>query len=218
MAPPLLDDPLWLGPLFEWVQPLPKPESIVIASAHWESAPRALSAAAAHTLLVYDFGGFHPRCTTMQYLTPDVGALARRSRERCPPTCLCTSTPAGPRLRRLGAAHGHYPLGDIPVRRLSMPARDPSRPLAIGGRLRPRPTRRNLPAANRPQMSRMLSFSPEASWTTTTPGNGPVPSGRARCDLPSDSVLIIPHSHLLVSDLPGDRPEPARTSAPSAER
>ncbi len=63
-----------------------------------------------------------------------------------------------------------------------------------------RPSNRSTPsaaypcAANRPQMSRMLSFSPEASWTTTTPGNGPVPSERARYELPSDSVLMIPVS------------------------
>src|SRR5258708_3477297 len=29
-------------------------------------------------------------------------------------------------------------------------------------------------------MSRMLSLRPYASWMTTTPGNGPVPSSRAR--------------------------------------
>jgi 4,5-DOPA dioxygenase extradiol len=30
------------------------------------------------TPLVYDFGGFHPRCYTMTYDTPDAGDLARR--------------------------------------------------------------------------------------------------------------------------------------------
>lgn len=35
-------------------------------------------------------------------------------------------------------------------------------------------------AANRWRMPRMLSLSPKASWTTTTPGCGPGPSGRAR--------------------------------------
>src|SRR6516225_9255622 len=63
-----------------------------------------------------------------------------------------------------------------------------------------RPSNKSTPsaaypsAASRPQMSRMLSFSPKASWTTTTPGNGPTPSGRARYDLPRDSFLMIPVS------------------------
>src|SRR5262252_9590033 len=39
-------------------------------------------------------------------------------------------------------------------------------------------------------MSRMLSLSPNASWTTTTPGNGPVPSGTARYEVPSGSAFI----------------------------
>ena len=46
-APPLFDDGPWLRQLFAWAQSLPKPRSILIVSAHWESAPLALSAAAA---------------------------------------------------------------------------------------------------------------------------------------------------------------------------
>src|ERR1019366_10197389 len=45
-------------------------------------------------------------------------------------------------------------------------------------------------AANRRQLSRMLSLSPEASWMTTTPGYGAGPSGSARYEVPRDSVLI----------------------------
>jgi hypothetical protein len=46
--------------------------------------------------------------------------------------------------------------------------------------------------AKRRQISRMLSLTPEASWTTTTPGCGPFPSGIARYDLPRDSTRIDP--------------------------
>ena len=60
-APPLFDDAPWMRELFAWAQDLPKPKNILIISAHWESAPLALSASAARTPLVYDFGGFHPR-------------------------------------------------------------------------------------------------------------------------------------------------------------
>ncbi|MFF6776949.1 hypothetical protein ACFY8W_25840 [Streptomyces sp. NPDC012637] len=77
-APPLLDDSPWMRQLLDWAQSLPRPRAIVIASAHWEHAPLSLSASAAHTPLVYDFAGFHPRYRQVRYDTPDASALARR--------------------------------------------------------------------------------------------------------------------------------------------
>src|SRR5262245_33146496 len=85
-APPLFDDAVWLPQLLEWAQALPKPRSILIVSAHWESAPLALSASAAKTPLVYDFGGFHPRYYTMKYETPDASTLAGRVSAAMPDT------------------------------------------------------------------------------------------------------------------------------------
>ena len=46
-APPLLDDPVWSGQLAAWASDLPRPEAILIVSAHWESAPVSLSASGA---------------------------------------------------------------------------------------------------------------------------------------------------------------------------
>jgi 4,5-DOPA dioxygenase extradiol len=43
-APPLFDDAPWIRELFSWAQNMPKPRSILIVSAHWESAPMTLSA------------------------------------------------------------------------------------------------------------------------------------------------------------------------------
>jgi 4,5-DOPA dioxygenase extradiol len=136
-APPLFDDALWLRQLFDWAQALPKPSSVLIVSAHWESAPLALSASAAHTPLVYDFGGFHPRYYTMTYDTPDATALARRVAGAMP-----DGEPVHQHPSR-GLDHGAwvplmamYPLGDIPVLQLSMPTHDPARLLEIGARLR----------------------------------------------------------------------------------
>jgi 4,5-DOPA dioxygenase extradiol len=137
-APPLFDDGPWLRQLFEWAQSLPKPRSILIVSAHWESAPLSLSAPAAHTPLVYDFGGFHPRYYAMTYDTPDAGALARRVAAAMP-----DSEPVHQHPSR-GLDHGAwvplmamYPLGDVPVLQLSMPTQNPARLLEIGARLRP---------------------------------------------------------------------------------
>jgi 4,5-DOPA dioxygenase extradiol len=136
-APPLFDDGPWLRQLFEWAQSRPKPRSILIVSAHWESAPLSLSASAAGTPLVYDFGGFHPRYYEMTYATPDASALARRVAAAMP-----DNEPVYQHPRR-GLDHGAwvplmamYPLGDIPVLQLSMPTQDPLRLMDIGRRLR----------------------------------------------------------------------------------
>ena len=42
-APPLADDELWTAQLADWAARLPLPRGILMISAHWESAPVALS-------------------------------------------------------------------------------------------------------------------------------------------------------------------------------
>lgn len=137
-APPLFDDAEWMRQLFRWAQRMPKPRGILIVSAHWESAPLALSASAAGTPLVYDFGGFHPRYYQMTYPTPDAQKLAQRVVAAMPHTEPVHEHP------RRGLDHGAwvplkvmYPLGDVPVLQLSMPTHDPDRLLELGRRLRP---------------------------------------------------------------------------------
>jgi 4,5-DOPA dioxygenase extradiol len=132
-APPLFDDGPWLRQLFDWSQSMPKPRNILIVSAHWETAPLALSAPAANTPLVYDFGGFHQRYYAMRYGTPDAHALARE---------VSALLPVHQHASR-GLDHGAwvplmamYPLADVPVLQLSMPTQDPAGLLAIGARLR----------------------------------------------------------------------------------
>ena len=136
-APPLFDDGPWLRQLFAWAQSLPKPRSVLIVSAHWESAPLMLSAPAAGTPLVYDFGGFHPRYYEMTCATPDATALAGRVAGAMPDAEPVHQHPSR------GLDHGAwvplmamYPLADVPVLQLSMPTHDPSRLLALGARLR----------------------------------------------------------------------------------
>jgi 4,5-DOPA dioxygenase extradiol len=136
-APPLFDDALWISQLFRWSQALPKPTAILIVSAHWESAPLSLSASAAGTPLVYDFGGFHPRYYQMTYATPDATSLARRVAAAMP-----DAEPVHQHASR-GLDHGAwvplkvmYPYADVPVLQLSMPTHDPGRLLDIGRRLR----------------------------------------------------------------------------------
>jgi 4,5-DOPA dioxygenase extradiol len=135
-APPLFDDGPWMRQLFDWAQSLPKPEAILVISAHWEDAPLAISASAAHTPLVYDFGGFHPRYYQMRYDTPDATTLAHR---------IAATMPDGEPLYQhtdRGLDHGAwvplmamYPLGDVPVLQMSMPTHDPARLMHLGRRL-----------------------------------------------------------------------------------
>ena len=75
-APPVFNDGHWMDQLFSWARSLPKPTAILIVSAHWETAPLALSSPAAGTRLVYDFSGFGRRYFEMTYQTPDASALA----------------------------------------------------------------------------------------------------------------------------------------------
>ena len=137
-APPLLDDELWTSQLREVAGHLARPAGIVIVSAHWESAPLALSATAAATPLVYDFGGFPQRFYEMTYESPDAGALAARVAAMMPDT-----QPVHQHERR-GLDHGAwvpmrvmYPGADIPVLQLSMPTLEPAKLLELGRRLRP---------------------------------------------------------------------------------
>jgi 4,5-DOPA dioxygenase extradiol len=137
-APPLLDDAEWMSQLAAWALSMPKPRAILVVSAHWEAAPLMLSAAAALTPLVYDFGGFQPRYYTLTYGTPDATELAREVASLMPATAPAHQHPSR------GLDHGAwvplkimYPLADVPVLQLSLPTSDPSRLLSLGERLRP---------------------------------------------------------------------------------
>jgi 4,5-DOPA dioxygenase extradiol len=137
-APPLFNDALWIDQLFNWAQSLPKPTAILIVSAHWESAPLAVSAPGAGTPLVYDFSGFHPRYFAMTYPTPDAGALSRQVR-----ALFSDIEPVHEHPSR-GLDHGAwvplkimYPYADVAALQLSLPTHDPDRLLRIGEQLKP---------------------------------------------------------------------------------
>ena len=133
---PLLDDPVWSGELRALAAALPRPTAILIVSAHWESAPLALSASGPGTELVYDFGGFDPKYYRMRYDTPDATALAQRVAAMMPDTEQVHRHPSR------GLDHGAwvpltimYPDADIPVLQMSLPTQDPDRLLALGAAL-----------------------------------------------------------------------------------
>src|SRR5512140_3483867 len=79
-APVLLDDAMWMGELAGWAASIPRPQSILMVSAHWEERPVALGATRT-VPLVYDFYGFPERYYRTQYPAPGAPALAARVRE-----------------------------------------------------------------------------------------------------------------------------------------
>ncbi len=137
-APPLLDDPTWSHELRQWAGALPRPRAILIVSAHWESAPLSLSATAASTPLVYDFGGFPERYFRWEYATPDASDLGALVAKVLP------DTEPLHQHRSRGLDHGAwvplsimYPEADVPILQASLPSHDPGRLLELGRRLQP---------------------------------------------------------------------------------
>ncbi|MGZ4622389.1 MAG: dioxygenase family protein [Blastococcus sp.] len=135
-APMLFEMTDWMTQLHGWARALPKPKAILIVSAHWESAPLAISSTRP-TELVYDFGGFDPLYHRMRYDTPEATDLARQV------VGLLPASEGVHEHRSRGLDHGAwvplkimYPDADIPVLQLSMPTHDSTRLLALGQRLR----------------------------------------------------------------------------------
>ena len=136
-APPLMDDPVWPGQLAAWSKSLPRPSSILVVSAHWESAP--LTIGATRTVpLYYDFYGFPQRFYDVRYEAPGAPDLAAKVRALMP-----FDEPVAEAPDR-GLDHGAYvpllamyPDADIPVLQISMPDLDPERLFKLGQRLAP---------------------------------------------------------------------------------
>ena len=136
-APPLVDDPLWVAQLAAWASALPRPNAVLIVSAHWENAPLTMGSTRTGTPLVYDFGGFPQRYYQQQYRSPGAPELAADVRR------LLSDQPVAEEPDR-GLDHGAYvpltvmyPEADVPVLQISMPSLDPEQLFDIGRRLRP---------------------------------------------------------------------------------
>ena len=135
-APPLVDDERWVAQLKQLTAGLPRPRTILMASAHWESAPLMLGATET-VPLVYDFGGFERRFSEVQYRAPGAPELADRIAKLMPDSEQVVRT-------NRGLDHGAYvpltvmyPDADIPVLQMSLPTLEPDRLLELGRRLAP---------------------------------------------------------------------------------
>lgn len=136
-APPLADDPRWPGQLNSWARALPRPESILMISAHWEQAPITVSSTLGAPLL-YDFWGFPDKYYQVTYDAPLAPQLAEDVGWLIDPTIPVRVD------QERGLDHGAYvplvemyPGADIPVLQLSLPTLDPRELFAIGEKLAP---------------------------------------------------------------------------------
>ena len=135
-APPLVDDARWVAQLQSLAAGLPRPRAILMASAHWESAPLMLSATDP-VPLVYDFGGFERRYYEVKYPAPGAPELATRIEKLMPDDQPVART-------NRGLDHGAYvpltvmfPDADVPVLQMSLPTLEPDDLLDLGRRLAP---------------------------------------------------------------------------------
>jgi 4,5-DOPA dioxygenase extradiol len=135
-APPLVDDERWVTQLKDLTAALPRPRAILMASAHWESAPLMLGATET-VPLVYDFGGFEQRYYEVRYPAPGAPSLAEKIEKLMPDSEHVART-------NRGLDHGAYvpltvmyPGADIPVLQMSLPTLEPGRLFDLGRRLTP---------------------------------------------------------------------------------
>ena len=137
-APPLADDPLWTRQLAGWSATLPRPVSVLMVSAHWESVPLAIGATTA-VPLVYDFWGFEDRYYQVTYPVPGAPGLAADVRKLLGAVGMPVQD-----MPERGLDHGAYvplvemyPSADIPVLQISLPTLDPQRLFEVGRKLAP---------------------------------------------------------------------------------
>jgi 4,5-DOPA dioxygenase extradiol len=121
-----------------WAANLPRPRSVLMLSAHWESAPATLGATRT-VPLVYDFYGFPAELYQNKYPAPGAPELANRVEG-----LLAQAGLPSQRDEERGLDHGAYvplqmmyPAADVPILQVSLPTLEPGPLLALGRALRP---------------------------------------------------------------------------------
>jgi 4,5-DOPA dioxygenase extradiol len=183
-APPLADDRTWTAELAAWSADLPRPESILMISAHWEEAPLTLSATT-KVPLIYDFWGFPRRYYEVTYDAPVAPALVADV------TKLLHSpgTPVHQDQSR-GLDHGAYvplvemfPAADVPVLQMSMPTLDPRTLFEIGRKIAPLRDQGTLIVGSGFTTHNLRWFNPSAA------SDAPAPAASAEFDAWAREVI-----------------------------
>jgi 4,5-DOPA dioxygenase extradiol len=118
---------------------LPRPDAIVVATAHWETA-RPTFGAAARPVTLHDFPGFDHRVRRRRYPAPGAPALAERAAGLLASAGIAAATDADRGLDQAvwGPLAVLHPKADIPVVPLSVqPFADAAHHLAVGRALEP---------------------------------------------------------------------------------
>jgi 4,5-DOPA dioxygenase extradiol len=118
---------------------LPRPDAIVIASAHWET-PRPMLTGARAPETIHDFGGFPPALYEIRYSAPGAPDVASRAQALLAQAGIAADVDAS-----RGLDHGAwvplrwmYPGADVPVVQLAVqPQRGTAHHLALGRALAP---------------------------------------------------------------------------------
>ncbi len=137
-APILADDEVWTSELAAWSADLPRPESILVVSAHWEAAP--LTVGATTTVpLYYDFYGFPEKYYKVAYPAPGAPQLADSVAKllAAPGQTVHQDPDRGLDHRAYVPLVEMYPQADIPVLQVSMPTLDPAELFLLGQKLAP---------------------------------------------------------------------------------
>ena len=139
-APSLILEPGETGQMLaRLARSLPRPQAILVISAHWDTRVATVSLAA-HPATIHDFSGFPPALYDIQYPAPGAPALAQQVLE----LLQLNSIPVHTHAER-GLDHGAwvplslmYPEADIPVTQLSIQSRStPAEQFALGQALQP---------------------------------------------------------------------------------
>lgn len=118
---------------------LPRPQAILVASAHWETV-RPAASIASHPETIHDFGGFPDELYRMTYPAPGAPDVARQAKDLLDAAGIGADLDAG-----RGLDHGAwvplrfvYPEADVPVTQLSIqPRLTPAHHYRVGEALRP---------------------------------------------------------------------------------
>jgi 4,5-DOPA dioxygenase extradiol len=135
-APPLVDDARWVAELQQLAADLPRPDRILVVSAHWEAAPLMLGATDP-VPLVHDFGGFPRRFYEVTYDAPGAPDLADAVAGLMPDAQSVARTTRGLDHGAYVPLTVMYPDADVPVLQMSLPTLEPGALLEIGRRLQP---------------------------------------------------------------------------------